>query len=172
MARSPARTAPGSRRTALARQRSQRRDGPWAASSVMPFALVRSTTSSPSARASRRCCRCASPCRPWRWPLRSRRGPLPPPSSARRLPPLLLPPTLHRLYIARDADAAGDMALAALTERAAAAGIEVLALSPRRGDFNDDLQAFGLRELRAALRPQLAPQDAARYIPEAAATAG
>jgi hypothetical protein len=57
-------------------------------------------------------------------------------------------------------------------ERAAAAGIEVLALSPRRGDFNDDLQAFGLRELRAALRSQLAPQDAARYIPEAAATAG
>ena len=52
------------------------------------------------------------------------------------------------------------MALAALIERAAAAGIEVLALSPRRGDFNDDLQAFGLRELRAALRPQLAPQDA------------
>jgi hypothetical protein len=40
----------------------------------------------------------------------------------------------------------------------------VLALSPRRGDFNDDLQAFGLRELRAALRSQLAPQDAARYI--------
>jgi hypothetical protein len=92
--------------------------------------------------------------------------------SAGHLAALLLPPTLRRLYIARDADAAGDMALAALTERAAAAGIEVLALSPRRGDFNDDLQAFGLRELRAALRPQLAPQDAARYIPEAAATAG
>ena len=92
--------------------------------------------------------------------------------SAGHLAALLLPPTLRRLYIARDADAAGDMALALLTERAAAAGIEVLALSPRRGDFNDDLQAFGLRELRAALRPQLAPQDAARYIPEAAATAG
>jgi hypothetical protein len=92
--------------------------------------------------------------------------------SAGHLAALLLPPTLRRLYIARDADAAGDMALALLTERAAAAGIEVLALPPRRGDFNDDLQAFGLRELRAALRPQLAPQDAARYIPEAAATAG
>jgi hypothetical protein len=92
--------------------------------------------------------------------------------SAGHLAALLLPPTLRRLYIARDADAAGDMALAALTERAAATGIEVLALSPRRGDFNDDLQAFGPRELRAALRPQLAPQDAARFIPEAAATAG
>ena len=38
--------------------------------------------------------------------------------SAGHLAALLLPPTLRRLYIARDADAAGDMALAALTERA------------------------------------------------------
>jgi hypothetical protein len=52
------------------------------------------------------------------------------------------------------ADAAGDMALAALTERAAAAGIEALALSPRLGDFNEDLRAFGPGELRAALRPR------------------
>jgi hypothetical protein len=92
--------------------------------------------------------------------------------SAGHLAALLLPPTLRRLYIARDADAAGDMALAALTERAAAAGIEVLALSPRRGDFNDDLQAFGPRELRAALRPQLASQDVVRFIPEVAAEPG
>jgi hypothetical protein len=54
--------------------------------------------------------------------------------SANHLVALLLPPTLRRLYIARDADAAGDMALAALTERAKAAGIEALALSPRMGD--------------------------------------
>jgi hypothetical protein len=92
--------------------------------------------------------------------------------SAGHLAALELPPTLRRLYVARDADAAGDTALAALTERAAAAGIEVLALAPRRGDFNDDLQAFGLRELRAALRPQLAPQDAARFTPEAATEPG
>jgi hypothetical protein len=51
------------------------------------------------------------------------------------------------------------MALAALTERADAAGIEALALSPRIGDFNEDLRAFGLGSLRAALRIQLAPQD-------------
>lgn len=85
--------------------------------------------------------------------------------SANHLAALLLPPALHRLYIARDADAAGDMALAALTERAAAAGIEVLALSPRRGDFNEDLQALGPGALRAALRSQLAPQDAVRFMP-------
>jgi Toprim domain len=79
--------------------------------------------------------------------------------SANHLAALLLPLTLRRLYIARDADAAGDMALAALTERADAAGIEALALSPRMGDFNEDLRAFGLGALRAALRLQLAPQD-------------
>src|SRR5271169_6328323 len=84
--------------------------------------------------------------------------------SANHLAALLLPPTLRRLYIARDADAAGDTALAALTERAEAAGVEALALSPRRGDFNEDLRAFGLRALQAALRIQLAPQDAARFM--------
>ena len=84
--------------------------------------------------------------------------------SANHLAALLLPPTLRRLYIARDADAAGDAALAALTERADAAGIEALALSPRTGDFNEDLRAFGLGALRAALRIQLAPQDVVRFM--------
>ena len=79
--------------------------------------------------------------------------------SAGHLAALLLPPTLRRLYIARDADAAGDNAFATLSARATAAGIEVLALSPQRGDFNDDLQARGVNALRAALRSQLAPQD-------------
>jgi hypothetical protein len=79
--------------------------------------------------------------------------------SANHLAALLLPPALRRLYIARDADAAGDMALAALTERAEAAGIAALALSPRMGDFNEDLHALGLGALQAALRIQLAPQD-------------
>ena len=82
--------------------------------------------------------------------------------SAGHLAALLLPPTLRRLYIARDADAAGDNAFAMLSARATAAGIEVLALSPQRGDFNDDLQARGVNALRAALRPQLAPQDTER----------
>ena len=71
---------------------------------------------------------------------------------------------LRRLYIVRDADAAGNKALAALTERAEAAGIEALALSPRMGDFNEDLSAFGLCALRAGLRIQLAPQDAVRFM--------
>jgi hypothetical protein len=91
--------------------------------------------------------------------------------SAHHLAALLLPLTLRRLYIARDADAAGDMALAALTERAEAAGIEALALSPRMGDFNEDLRAFGLGALRAALRIQLAPQDVLRFMRRATARA-
>lgn len=84
--------------------------------------------------------------------------------SANNVAAFLLPPALRRLYIARDADATGDAALAALTERADATGIEALALSPRMGDFNEDLRAFGLVALRAALRIQLAPQDVARFM--------
>ena len=84
--------------------------------------------------------------------------------SASHLAAVLLPPALRRLYIARDADGAGDRALAVLTGRVGAAGIEALALSPRTGDFNDDLCAFGFGALRAALRPQLAPRDAVRFM--------
>jgi hypothetical protein len=92
--------------------------------------------------------------------------------SSGHLSAILLPSTLRRLYIARDTDAAGDMALAALTERAATEGIEALALSPRTGDFNEDLHAFGLRALRAALRIQLAPQDVVRFMREGSARTG
>jgi hypothetical protein len=83
--------------------------------------------------------------------------------SANHLVALLLPPTLRRLYIARDADAAGDTAFATLAERAEAAGIKALALSPAMGDFNEDLRAFGVGAVRAALCIQLAPQDVARF---------
>ena len=92
--------------------------------------------------------------------------------SANHLAALLLPSTLRRLYIARDADAVGDMALVALTERAEAAGIEALALSPRSGDFNEDLRGFGLGALQAALRIQLAPQDVACFMRRGTARTG
>lgn len=92
--------------------------------------------------------------------------------SSGHLAAVLLPPTLRRLYIARDADAAGDLALAALTERAEAAGIQTLALSPRLGDFNDDLQAFGSGALQAALRTQITQQDVARFMCHGTAKTG
>lgn len=56
--------------------------------------------------------------------------------SANHLSSVLLLMTLRRLYIGKDVDAAGETALAALTERAGAAGIEVHTLSPQTGDFN------------------------------------
>jgi hypothetical protein len=84
--------------------------------------------------------------------------------SANHLSAMLLPPGLRRLYIARDADAAGDRVHAVLTQRAAAAGIEAIALSPRLGDFNEDLHIFGVDALRTALRIQLAPEDVDRFL--------
>ncbi|MGH8431186.1 MAG: DUF7146 domain-containing protein, partial [Solimonas sp.] len=84
--------------------------------------------------------------------------------SANHLAAILLPSSLRRLYIARDADAAGDIALARLSKRAQAEGVEALALSPQMSDFSEDLQAFGLVALRAALRNQLAPQDVVRFM--------
>lgn len=84
--------------------------------------------------------------------------------SAGHLAALDLPTSLRRLYVARDADAAGERATATMTERAAAAGIKVLTLSPRHGDFNDDLQTYGLDDLRAAIRSQIAPEDVDRFV--------
>ena len=84
--------------------------------------------------------------------------------SAAHLAAILFPPTLRRLYIARDADAAGDGAVATLTVRAREIGIEAIALSPRLGDFNDDLRLLGQDALRAAIRVQLAPEDVARFM--------
>ena len=92
--------------------------------------------------------------------------------SANHLAAMLLPLTLRRLYIARDVDAAGDAAMTALTGRANAAGIEAIALSPRLGDFNEDLRTFGIDDLRAALRTQLAPQDVVRFMLWATAETG
>jgi hypothetical protein len=92
--------------------------------------------------------------------------------SANHLGAMLLPRTLRRLYIARDADAAGEAAVMGLTERAEAAGIEAIALSPRLGDFNEDLRTLGIDELRTVLRNQLAPQDAVRFMQWATAKTG
>ena len=63
---------------------------------------------------------------------------------------ILFPDTLRRLYIARDDDPAGDGAMATLIDRAQEARIEAIVLSPRLGDFNEDLRLLGLDALRAA----------------------
>jgi len=84
--------------------------------------------------------------------------------SANHLAALLFPPTLRRLYVARDRDPAGDAAMASLGRRAENAGIEVLGLSPRFDDLNEDLRQLGIEEFRASVRQQLAPQDAERFM--------
>jgi phage/plasmid primase-like uncharacterized protein len=89
--------------------------------------------------------------------------------SANHLAAILLSPSLRRLYIARDADAAGDTVQITLAQRAGTAGVEAIALSPRLGDFNEDLHVFGLDALRAALRIQLAPEDVDRFLLRSAA---
>ena len=84
--------------------------------------------------------------------------------SANHLAALILPDGLRRLYIAVDTDVAGLAASKTLATRAAADNIDAIRLRPRLGDFNDDLIAYGLPDLRAHLRPQLAPEDAASLL--------
>jgi hypothetical protein len=84
--------------------------------------------------------------------------------SATHLAALLFPPTLRRLYVARDHDPAGDAAMAHLRRRAKAAGIELLGLSSRFDDLNEDLRRLGIEAFRALVRQQLAPQDVRRFM--------
>jgi hypothetical protein len=84
--------------------------------------------------------------------------------STNHLSAMLLSSSLRRLYIARDADAAGEAVQTTPTQRAKAACIEAIGLSPRLDDFNEGLHVFGLDSLRAALRIQLAPEDISRFL--------
>jgi len=84
--------------------------------------------------------------------------------SASHLAALLFPPTLRRLYVARDRDPAGDAAMASLGRRAEAAGIETLGLMPRSDDFNEDLGCLGVEGLWASVRQQLVPEDVVRFM--------
>ncbi|NNV19137.1 MULTISPECIES: DUF7146 domain-containing protein [Brucella] len=84
--------------------------------------------------------------------------------SAAHLTAILFPASLRRLYVVRDSDPAGDGARDSLIERARNVGIEVVVLSPQRGDFNEDLRQHGIDALRAALRVQIAPEDVSRFM--------
>ena len=74
------------------------------------------------------------------------------------------PASIRRLYIAHDRDAAGLHARDRLASRLSDSPIEIISLSPRRHDFNDDLCMLGLVGTRDALQPQLAAEDAERLI--------
>lgn len=88
--------------------------------------------------------------------------------SAAHLAAILFPVTLRRLYIVRDNDPAGDGARASLIERTNADGIDAVVLSPTLGDFNEDLRHLGIDAFRANIRVQLAPEDVARFMMQAA----
>lgn len=92
--------------------------------------------------------------------------------SANHLAALLFPSTLRRLYVACDADPAGDAAMASLCNRAEAAGIEVGSLLPRFDDFNEDLRRLGVDQLRESVRQQFAPQDVVRFMASVTAATG
>ena len=82
--------------------------------------------------------------------------------SAGHLAAILFPPQLRRLYIVRDNDPAGDGARDSLVARAHEVGIEAITLSPKLGDFNDDLRADGLQALRQNLADQIGLEDRER----------
>jgi Toprim domain len=88
--------------------------------------------------------------------------------SAAHLAAILFPAPLRRLYIARDDDPAGDSAMASLIDRSNETGIEAITLSPRLGDFNEDLRTLGIDALRSAVRVQIAPEDVDRFMELAA----
>jgi Toprim domain len=84
-------------------------------------------------------------------------------TSSAHLAAILFPPTLQRLYVARDRDAAGDAALGILTYRTQAAGIEIVSLMPDLADFNDDLRQHGALALGQRVRSHLHEQDRTRF---------
>ena len=82
--------------------------------------------------------------------------------SAAHLAAIQFPLALRRLYVARDADPAGDTAMATLAKRTSAANIELVPLSPELDDFNDDLSRLGAKSLIATVAPQLREDDRKR----------
>ena len=85
--------------------------------------------------------------------------------SASHLGAIAFPPTLRRLYVARDADPAGDAAMETLVTRTEAANIELVPLSPVLDDFNDDLRILGLGQLTRSVMAQLHRDDRHRFAP-------
>jgi hypothetical protein len=85
-------------------------------------------------------------------------------TSSAHLAAIQFPTALRRLYVARDQDKAGDGAFAILSDRAQAAGIDLVSLMPELGDFNDDLRQHGAPALRARVIVQLHETDRSRFI--------
>jgi hypothetical protein len=85
-------------------------------------------------------------------------------TSSAHLAAIQFPTALRRLYVSRDQDKAGDGAFALLSDRAQAAGIELLSLMPELADFNDDLRQHGAPALSERVNAQLHEADRSRFI--------
>lgn len=79
--------------------------------------------------------------------------------SSAHLAALEFPPTLRRLYVAREGDSAGRKAFATLASRARKCGVHIHPLDSELGDLNADLGAFGLDAVRTRLLAQILPED-------------
>ena len=84
--------------------------------------------------------------------------------SSAHLAALLLPAGLRRLYVAVDDDHAGRHAVERLRGREDLAGIELRELRPDLGDFNEDLRHRRPDALVEVIGPQLAQEDAPRFL--------
>ena len=85
--------------------------------------------------------------------------------SASHLAALLLPPTLQRLYVAADNDAAGRRAAGRLMASARRTNMEARLLVPRADDWNTELRELGPRRVLAHVAAQLTAEDAVRFAP-------
>lgn len=84
--------------------------------------------------------------------------------SAAHLGALTLPATLRRLYVARDNDEAGRLAVKKLHERNRHRDIDIRALAPRAEDFNADLLTLGPNRLRAWIAGQIIADDIPSFL--------
>jgi hypothetical protein len=84
--------------------------------------------------------------------------------SAAHLAALILPATLHRLFVARDNDKAGRLAVERLRERHRDRDIDIRAFTPRAEDFNADLLTLGPDRLRKWLAEQVVADDIPRFL--------
>ena len=73
--------------------------------------------------------------------------------SAAHLRAFTPPPGIARLVIAADADPEGKAAATELAKRVGPLGIAASVITPKRGDFNDELTRIGAQNLRGQLAP-------------------
>jgi hypothetical protein len=85
--------------------------------------------------------------------------------SAAHLAAVLFPPSLKRLYVLRDNDAAGDFAEERLAIRCREAGIGCRVLRPAAKDLNLDLRLEPASTVAERMLAQLEPEDRVRFRP-------